>query len=312
MGILSAIMDKKACGGANVGINTGKLGCLQLFGQPTHLVAIKKGFIIPKETDFTVAYVLDLVQRGTMIPLTDAATFEDLSADDTYTTDSAGVKKLDLQGLPEYKLTFEEGNEFYRELSKMRSYKTYDFAIIDNENNWMFAITSTGDAKGFTAGHVTPGRRMNKVKGGTQESKAIMVQFTDRLQFDLNYGIIHADEVGFTAQEIPLVNGVDLSFIEIPTNLDTTIKIKAVLKSDMFSPVEGLLIPNFLVTRDGATIVPAAIAEPTPGEYTLTVSAHATGQQIVVDLFDGTKNLQVTVSETVLYRSDVVGTAVIV
>lgn len=312
MGILSTIMDKKACGGSGLGLNTGKLGCLQLFGQPTHLVAIKKGFIIPAETDFTLAYVQNLVQTGVMIPLTDASTFEDVSADDTYTTDSAGVKRLDLQGLPEYKMTFEEGNEFYRELSKIRSYKTYDFAIIDDENNWMLAKTSTGDYKGFTAGHVTPGRRMNKVKGGSSESKAVLVQFTDRVQFDTAYGIIHAESVGFTAQEIPAVNGVALSFIAIPVNLATTIRVKAVLRSDMFSVVEGLLVPNFLVTVAGVTVVPSLIAEPAPGEYTLTVPALNTGQMVVVDLFDSTKNVNITVSEAVLYRSESVGEAVIV
>jgi hypothetical protein len=311
MSVLSTIMDKKACGGSGLGLNTGKLGCLQLFGQPTHLVAIKKGFIIPAETDFTLEYVQNLVQTGVMIPLTDASTFEDVSADDTYTTDSAGVKRLDLQGLPEYKMTFEEGNEFYRELSKIRSYKTYDFAIIDDENNWMLAKTSTGDYKGFTAGHVTPSRRMNKVKGGTSESKAVLVQFTDRIQFDTAYGIIHAEEVGFTAQEIPAVNGVALSFIELPT-AGATIKVKAVLRSDMFSVVEGLLIPNFLVTVAGVTVVPSAIAETTPGEYTLTVAAMTVGQMVVVDLFDSTKNVNITVSEAVLYRSESVGEAVIV
>jgi len=311
MSILSTIMDKKACGGSEVGINTGKLGCLQLFGQPTHLVAIKKGFIIPAETDFTLAYVEDLVQRGIMIPLTDASTFEDVSADDTYTTDSAGVKRLDLQGLPEYKMTFEEGNEFYRELSKIRSYKTYDFAIIDDENNWMLAKTSAGDYKGFTAGHVTPSRRMNKVKGGTSESKSVLVQFTDRIQFDTNYGIMHAEYIEFTAQEIPAVNGVALSFVEIPT-AGTTIKVKAVLRSDMFSVVEGLLVPNFLVTVAGATKVISAIAETTPGEYTLTVPAMTVGQMVVVDLYDSAKNVHVTVSESVLYRSEPVGEAVIV
>ena len=76
--------------------------------------------------------------------------------------------------------------------------------------NWMVATTSGGDYKGFTAGHVTPELTMRKVLGGDAESKSLVIQFINRLQFDRNYAIVHAEEIPFLPEEIPAVNGAVL------------------------------------------------------------------------------------------------------
>ena len=87
MDTIGQIADKKCCSGVETP-NTGKLGCLSLFGTPTHLIAIRKGEIIPKNTVFDLDFVTQLVQAGVAVPLIGASSFEDLSADDTYSTNS--------------------------------------------------------------------------------------------------------------------------------------------------------------------------------------------------------------------------------
>ena len=67
MQTLEQIASKKNCGGS-VAINTGKLGCLQYLSTPEHVIAVKKGFKIPKETVLNDAYIRPLVQKGTFIP----------------------------------------------------------------------------------------------------------------------------------------------------------------------------------------------------------------------------------------------------
>ena len=111
---LETIASKVACG-TGTSINTGKLGCLSLFGTPAHLIAMPKGYIIPKETEFNDAFIRPLVQKRILIPIIDSSSFEDVSAEDAYSTNTSGVKRLNLEGLPEYKLMFEEGHEFYRQ-----------------------------------------------------------------------------------------------------------------------------------------------------------------------------------------------------
>lgn len=311
MGTLISILDKKACSGS-LGANTGKLGCLSLFGQPTHLILVKKGMTIPADQELNIAYITEQVQKGNMIPIIDASSFEDLSADDSYTTNTSGEKRLDLQGLVELKFMYEEGHEFYKELDKLKSYKSADAIVGDDENNWMMATTSAGLGKGFTLGHVTPEKRKWKVKGGDAESKALILQMLQRNEYDSMYGIAHAGQLDFIAQEVPQINGVELAFPSIPVDAETTFDITAILSGDRNSKVEGLLATNFVVTVDGVTVVPTGVVETTPGVYTFTVSALATGGVITVDLWDGTLNVNVAKDAGgVLYRSDVVSETVI-
>jgi len=313
MAIISSIADKKACSGANTA-NTGKLGCLSLFGTPEHLLALRKGTTIPAATDFNIAYITPLVQNGTIIPLIGASAFEDVSAEDTYSTNSSGIKRLNLKGLPEYKLMFEEGHEFYKELAELEGYKSYDFIIGDDEGNWMLVENSSGDYHGFTAGHHTPELTMRKVKGGDAESKSLLVQFLDRLEWDKNYVILHQDQLGFVPNDIPAVNGVNLSFNAVPADLGTTVSINAVLSSDNNTPVEGLTDDtNWKATIDGTTDnAVTGVTEDTPGNYTLTLSALSSGESLKIDLEDSLTSTPVAISGGVLYRSDDGATEVVV
>ncbi len=313
MSTLAQIVDKKACGG-EAGANTGKLGCLSLFGEPSHLVAMKKGTVIPKETDLDLTYLSLQVQKGIFIPLIDATAFEDLSSENAMSTTTKGVERLNVKGLPKYKLTFEEGHEFYREISKLTSFKTWDFGILDEEGNWILAKDSAGDYGGMSAGQVVAEMRKAKVAGGDAESKAITAQFLERLQWDENYGIVHNENLTtpFTPQEIPLVNGVNLEFLVVPADTDVILEVGAKLSQDNDTPVEGLILADFLVTVDGVTVVPTLVDEPSPGEYDITIAALATGEVVFIDLWDGTLNVNVVDSLGVLYRSPGVTETVVV
>lgn len=314
MSTISSIANKKACGGANAA-NTGKLGCLSLFGTPTHLLALRKGTVIPAATVFDIAYLKPLVQAGTVIPVINASAFEDVSAEDTYSTNTSGVKRLNLKGLPEYKLMFEEGHEFYRQIARMEGYKNFDYIIGDEEGNWMLATTSTGDFKGFSGGHITPERTKRKVAGGDAESKSLLIQFLSRTEWDENYAILHQDELTFLPEEIPAINGVGLAFASIPAAGiagSATVEISAVLLSDNNTPVEGLdAVTNWKLTLNGVDETPDTVVESPAGTYTITLtSATVSLDVITVDLYDTIQVVDVADLNDVLYRSDVVSETV--
>ena len=305
---LQTIASKKACSGASGGVNTGKIGCLSLFGTPAHLLGFSKGFVIPAATEFNDAYIRPLIQKGSIIPLIDASAFEDVSAEDAYSTNTKGIKRLNLKGLPEYKLMFEEGHEFYRELDKMESYKTYDYAIGDTDGNWMIVKRSDGDFKAFDGGHTTPELTKRQVEGGDPESKSILIQFLNRLEWDRNYEILHAENLSFTPQEIPLINGVEVTMDTIPADTDTTIDITVVLASDRNTGIEGLTVPDFVYKVDAATVVPSGIVDNGNGSYKLTVAAIVAGQLLTIDTWHGATNTNVADSNGVLYRNVEVAT----
>ena len=309
MSALIDIMSKlQDCGGGNA--NTGKLGCLQSFGTPLSVILTANGFVIPKETELTIAYLQAEVQKGNLIPVIDASSFEDLSAEDTYSTNAAGIERLNLKGLPKYKLMFEEGHEFYRQMSKLTSYKSKGAILIDDAGKWLFGVNSDGDYIGLTLGQVTAEMRKTKVQGGDAESKSLVMQFTDRDQWDYTYGIVERSAIGFAPEEIPTINGVEISLTAIPSSTDTSIAISVVLSNDNSSPVEGLGADDFLVTTGGATQIPSGIVETTAGNYTLTVTALAAGT-LLVDAFDSTANSNTIIVGDNLYRSDVNSTTIV-
>ena len=302
--MIGTIASKKSCNGGNGGANTGRLGCLSLFGTPTHLLALRKGFEIDSVANWDLDYLTPLVQKGDLIPLIDASSFEDLSSEDGYSTNAKGVKRLNVKGLPEYKLMFEEGHEFYREMSKLESFKRFDFMIGDAEGNWILASKSNGNFQGMTAGHVTPELTKRKVEGGDPESKSLVVQFLDRLQWDTNYGILHAEDIDVTPQEMPVINGVELSFNVIPANTDTVLNVKVVLASDRNTLVEGLSASDFVVTKGITTPGITLVDEVTPGIYNITIdSAVVTGDSLKIESFSGATNTTVALSNGILYRN---------
>lgn len=309
MAALIDIMSKlENCGGAEA--NTGRLGCLQAFGTPLSVILTKSGFVIPKETELNIAYLEAQVQNGNLIPVMEASSFEDVSGEDAYSTNAAGIERLNLKGLPKYKFTFEEGHEFYRQMYKLSSYKSKGAILIDDDGKWLFGVNADGDYVGLTLGQVTSEMRKTKVQGGDAESKSLTMQFLDRYQWDYSYGIVERSELGFSPSEVPTINGAKLDFAAIPASLDTTISVKVTLASDNNSVVEGLLPADFLVVNAGATKAVSAAVESPAGTYALTVTALAAGA-LSVDLFDSTLNLNVILNGGVLYRSDVASITIV-
>lgn len=301
---IATIASKKACSGAS-SANTGKLGCLSLFGTPAHLLLFEKGYVITAETEINNAWLKPLVQRGVVTPLIDASAFEDVSGTDNYSTNTKGIKRLNLKGLPEYKLTFEEGHEFYREIANLESFKSKDAWIGDTDGNWMVVKRSDGDFKAFSAGHITPELTKRKVEGGDSESKSILIQFLNRLEWDKNYEILHAENLDFTPQEIPTINGVEILIDAIPVDASTAINFTVVLAADKNTLVSGLTSANFNYQVNGVNTA-MAVVENSDGKYTGTVAAVATGQVLSIDTKDDTTSTSVADSNGVLYRNVVV------
>ena len=296
---ISEIADKVACGG-DISANTGKLGCLSLFGTPDNLLLLKRGFKIPANQVFNLAYLKPLIMNGSIIPLMGASAFEDLSAEDTYSTNSSGIKRLNLKGLPEYKFMYEEGHEFYRQIDKLGGYKNFDVIIGDNEGNWMLATNSDGTYSGFAAGHTTPELTKRKVEGGDAESKSVLIQFLERTQFDRNYAILHQEELTFVSMDVPLVNGVNLEFTSVLT-AGTTINVTAKLAQDRSTAVVG--ITAFTVYNNNVAESATVVAGAVDGNYVLTVGSMVSADVIKVQF--QTSASDVVDNSGVLLRSNV-------
>ena len=307
---LSDIANKvNSCSGGSA--STGRLGCNIEFGTPLHLIGLKAGTIIPASSDLDLAYINGLVQSGVAIPLTGADVFEPLSGEDTMFTASSGVEKLNLKGLPKYKLTYYASHQFYKEIAKLEGFKNLDFLIGDHEGNWKLVKRSDGDYAGFSAGMVLPEMTKERVQGGDPESKSIIVQFLSRKEWDENYDIFLRENLSNDPEEFQGVNPVTLAFDVAPSDTDTTLVVSTVLDADGTTVVEGLDENDFLVTADGATVAISASAE-VNGVYTLTVPAISAGEVIAVQLYDSSANKNVIIQTSgYTYRSNVLTATVV-
>ena len=301
MATLQEIADKSIKCGSSAA-DTGQLGCQVEFGTPLHGIGMKKGFTIPKDTVFDLEYIAEQTQLGNFIPAISADSFEDLSSEDGLYTNSRGVEKLSTPGLAKYKLTFQSGHEFYKELSKLTSFKSLDWIWADDAGNWRMAVTSNGDFKGFSSGQTLAMMTKTKVQGGDPESKSLTVQMLSRSEWDYNYAIVERMLLTFEPEEVDGVNGVEV-ILAPAAPAATSISFKIVLAADRDTPVSGLETADFLYTVNGTqTVITVTESAVEPGLYTGVVAATVATKVLQVGTFDSTKTVTAVIKEGVLYR----------
>lgn len=305
MSTLKSIAGKSSsCSEAQA--NTGKKGCLQEFGTPLSAIIVSKGYSIPSTQELTQTFINEQIQKGLMIPLMEASSFEDQSSDDAYSTNAAGVERLNLKGLPKYKLMFEEGHEFYREMANLESFKSKDIILIDDEGNWAMSVNSDGSYGGFSAGQITPEMRSTKVQGGDAESKSLVIQFTDRYQWDVAYEIFDRSQLGLDLDSIQGVNGVDISFVAVPAASDTDLTVSVLLSADKATPVLGMETSDFYVAVNGTeSSITAAAVVGKDGQYTLSGVTLVASDVVTVQTLDASLNSTAINIDEDLFRSDI-------
>lgn len=301
MSTLAEIADKNV-DRSDAAANTGTLGCQIEFGTPLHALALKKGMIIPKATVFDKVYIDTQIQLGNFIPMIGADSFEEMSSEDSMNTNSRGVERLSMLGLPKYKLSFMLGHEFYKEISKLTSFKSMDFIFGDDEGNWKLAVTSAGDFRGFSAGQVLAHMTKSKVQGGEPESKSISMQMLNREQWDRNYAILGRSLLTFSPEEIDGINGVNIVLKPVvPTA--TSVSFRVVLSADNNTPVLGWTTGALGVYIDDVKVA-SVITEGVDGNYTGIITAQTAGKKIQVKSFDTTTSKFNVLVSGVIFNGD--------
>jgi hypothetical protein len=308
MAVLNTINGTSdGCGGGAA--NTGELGCEIEFGLVIHGIGLTAGTTIPAAQDVDIDYINTLIQAGTAVPLMNAFSSEPTFADDTVETSPLGVEALTLEGLPKFMLTMKKGQEYYKEMAKLTGFGNIEWILGDVNGNWKMAKTSAGDFKGFACGQVNA-MITTPATATETEKKSLTFQLTNRNEYDSMYDVFLASTL-FPISDVKGINGVNLSFADAsgavpPTDLDVTLKVKAVFASDNFTGVEGLAVSDFLYTQAAATVVPSAVVDDGDGFYTFTVAAIAAAELLTLQNYDGSANKNVVITTAgVLLRSNV-------
>lgn len=282
--------------GANGVLGTGLAGCRQDRKRVTALGLVQKGFVFASE--ITKDYMRSLQQDGTLIMLQGVVSFEDSTADDNIITRAgSGIKVVAGKNPYEHTVTFDNGINFHKALTSLSGYGNYDLILFDVDNSMFFTVTKSGSAKGFTLGMFENGKYMG-ANGTDASSQTILLQLIERAEIDERMSWIESNELDFSYGELSGVNEVVVSVNPIVT-LSTSIVVSAFLQ-DKTHPVEGLLVGDFSVIRNGVAITPSAVSySPVTKKYTLTVTANTTADIVEVSL----DSIVLTLAD-VLYKSN--------
>ena len=285
------------CGASGV-LGTGLAGCRQDRKRVTALGLVEKGFVFAQE--ITKDYMRSLQEDGTLIMLQGVVSFEDSTADDNIITRAgSGIKVVAGKNPYEHTVTFDNGINFHKALTSLSGYGNYDLILFDVDNSMFFTVTKSGNPKGFTLGMFENGKYMG-ANGTDASSQSILLQLIDRAEIDERMSWITSSELDFSYAELTGVNEVLVSVDPIVT-ASTTILVSAFLL-DKTHPVEGLLVGDFSVIRNGVAVVPSAVTySSTTKKYTLTVTANTTADVVEVSLND----IILTLAD-VLYKSNTV------
>lgn len=282
--------------GANGVLGTGLAGCRQDRKRVTALGLVQKGFVFASE--ITKDYMRSLQQDGTLIMLQGVVSFEDSTADDNIITRAgSGIKVVAGKNPYEHTVTFDNGINFHKALTSLSGYGNYDLILFDVDNSMFFTVTKSGSAKGFTLGMFENGKYMG-ANGTDASSQTILLQLIERAEIDERMSWIESNELDFSYGELSGVNEVVVSVNPIVT-LSTSIVVSAFLQ-DKTHPVEGLLVGDFSVIRNGVAITPSAVSySSVTKKYTLTVTANTTADIVEVSL----DSIVLTLAD-VLYKSN--------
>ncbi len=283
------------CGASGI-LGTGLAGCRIDRKRVTALGLVQKGFKFAQE--ITKDYMRTLQQEGKLIMLQGVVSFEDNTADDNIITRAgSGIKVVAGKNPYEYTATFDNGINFHKALTSLSGFNAYDLILFDVDNSIFLTVTKSDEPKGFTLGMFENGKYMG-ANGTDAASQTVVLQLTERAEIDERMSFIENNELDFSYGELTGVNEVILTVDPIIT-ASTSIVVNAFLL-DKTHPVEGLLVGDFAVTRNGAVITPSAISySSTTKKYTLTVTANTTADIVTVDL-DG---IILTLAD-VLYKSE--------
>lgn len=290
------------CDGNGV-IGTGLAGCRIDRKRVTSLGLVKKGFKFAQEIDKD--YMRQLQQAGTLIMLQGVVSFEDATADDNIITRAgSGFKVVAGKNPYEYNVTFDNGINFHKALTSLSGYNAYDLVLFDVDDSMFFTVTKSGDAKGFTLGMFENGKYMG-ANGTDASMQTVTLQIIERAEIDERMSYITSNNLDFSANELEGVNEV-LITVDPIASASTTIVLSAFLL-DKTHAVEGLLVGDFKVVRNGASVTPSlAVYNATTKKYTLTVTANTTGNIVEVSL----KDIVLTPAD-VLYKSNTASVVVV-
>lgn len=294
------------CGASSAkGFNTEK-GCSDIIEAAHSVWLISPSVTIAESQDISLTYIKSLQAAGQLVVIKGINTFEENGSDDAIETLEDDTMLLTNKGKYRFMATFTNGLYFNEALASIEGQGNWRTMIVDKSGRILLTRLSEGGYKGFKTGMIRA-TKLAFPSNAASLKQGLDWQLSERYEMDEYYALWQPETLGFDPRQVEPITQVELSFVNAPSDLDTTITVKAVVRRGRKDAVSGALFGQFLNTVDGATSNPTAGDDSaTAGTYVLTVPTLNAGEVGTFQMFNNAGNSNVIdITGDGLYKSNV-------
>lgn len=247
-------------------------------------------------------YIQEQQQLGNLIIVSGYESFTNTTPDPNINTvEGSGFQQVMGEMPTSFTGVLNNGVLNWKALRTLNGKDNWNVALYDASGNKIFTETKSGAVKGFGLKMLFTGTYKGK-EGNNPSNYTQMLQFSDLMEMERMAWIV-AEELDYDVSDIDGWNGVDLTFNPVVASA-TTLVLDAKLL-DRTHLLEGTLVTNWRITKNGTPIVPSAISYTTnPGKITFTVPAVVASDVYTAQTYDTALATDIINITGVLYRSD--------
>ncbi len=256
-------------------LGTGMEGCTFDWNRVATIELSQRGYAYTDEQN--LANIKEGQQKGELIILQGIKSFALVPVDPNINTaDGSGYKTVTGEMPYEYDVMFDNnGVNYWKALRMLNSKDRYNVAFYDIEGNKIFTQNKAGVVKGFSVKMLFVGQYKGKEGNNPAEVK-MQIQLADFQEMERQTWI-SGDTLDFSADsDLEGVNDVNL--IASPLAASDTELVVSALLLDKSHFVDGLLVSNFKIKKNGVAVVASAVvADASAKTYTFTIPAASAG-----------------------------------
>jgi hypothetical protein len=250
-------------------------GCTFDWNRVATIELSPRGYAYTDEQN--LANIKEGQQKGDLIILQGIKSFALVPVDPNINTaDGSGYKTVTGEMPYEYDVMFDNnGVNYWKALRMLNSKDRYNVAFYDIEGNKIFTQNKAGVVKGFSVKMLFVGQYKGKEGNNPAEVK-MQIQLADFQEMERQTWI-SGDTLDFSADsDLEGVNDVNL--IASPLAASDTELVVSALLLDKSHFVDGLLVSNFKIKKNGVAVVASAVvADASLKTYTFTIPAAEAG-----------------------------------
>lgn len=294
------------CGAGDL-LGTGQQACSFDWNRVKTIELSSRSFVYTE--DVTLESIRESQQKEETFIIAGAESFKLIPVEPTEsTTEGSGIKTVDGELPYEYELMFKKkGMNFWKALRRFNSNGIYNIAFYDINGSKIMTQTKSGLIKGFTTSKVFTGQYKGK-EGDTSAEFKMTIQLSDDVSEMERATWVDGDQVDYSINDLDGYNDVALTVS--PLAVAATSLVAKALLVDKSHFAAGMITTDFLIKRNGVTVVhTAVVADENAKTYTFTIPSAVAGTYTVDTVNNFSKKVVLLPATGLLFKA-ITGTVI--